>query len=122
MPRAEALEPKLEIGADEGRIDALGDQRLVALGSETGTKIVSAVARSQRRARLHAVVADVDARAAGRAPGGEQREPVGVDRGIPAARPGRRVERLLQVDGEQDGAVEIDSHEAQLTQSRRHGS
>ena len=26
------LQPQVEVGADEGRVDALGDQRLVALG------------------------------------------------------------------------------------------
>src|SRR5438477_8848148 len=67
-------------------------------------------ARRKRRAGLSRIMADVNDRALCGAPCAEQREAVGVDLLVPAARPGRRVEGLLHVDGEEDGAVEIDGH------------
>ena len=38
MLRAKPLQPKIEVGADEGRIDALGDERLITFGPKPGRK------------------------------------------------------------------------------------
>jgi hypothetical protein len=57
-------------------------------------------------------MADMDDRAARSAPGGEQSEAIGVDVRVPPARPGRRVERLLEIDGQKDGAIKVDGHRA----------
>src|SRR5688500_722847 len=56
----------------------------------------------------------VDDRPAGRAPGGKQCRAVRIYLIVPPLRPGRAVERLLHVDGEEDGAIEIDCHENRL--------
>src|SRR5690349_15246257 len=58
----------------------------------------------------------VDDRAAGGAPFGEQRETVGVGPIVPAPRPAGLVEALLHIDGEKDGAVEVECHGVQLIQ------
>jgi hypothetical protein len=50
----------------------------------------------------------MDDRTLGGAPRGEQRKTVGVNVMVPAARPGRRVECLLHVDGKKGGAIEIE--------------
>src|ERR671911_3173825 len=63
---------------------------------------------------LNGVVTDVDDRPAGRAPGGEQCQAVRIHLIVPPLRPRRTVKRLLHVDGEEDGAVEIDCHESRL--------
>jgi len=55
-------------------------------------------------------MADVDDRALGGSPCGEQGEAVRVDGLVPAAGPRRYVERLLHVDGEEDGVVEVEFH------------
>src|SRR5215207_3912702 len=54
---------------------------------------------------------DVDNWPAGRAPGREQCQAVCIHLIVPPLRPRRTVERLLHVNGEEDGAIEIDCHE-----------
>jgi hypothetical protein len=47
----------------------------------------------------------MDHRSAGASPGGEKREAVLVEPVVPTARPGRAVEGLLHIDGDQHGVV-----------------
>ncbi len=78
MLGAEPLEAKVEIGPDESRIDAFRDERLASQRLEARPERIARSARSQGRTRLYRVMADVDDRSAGRAPGGEQRQSVRV--------------------------------------------
>lgn len=57
---------------------------------------------------------DVDDRSARRAPFGEKREAIGVGLVVPAPRPAGLVEALLHVDGEKDGAVEVEVHAGEI--------
>ena len=61
---AEPAQPQVEVGADEGRIDALRDDRLALLRREAVAEVVAPMARRERGARLHRIVADMDDRRA----------------------------------------------------------
>ncbi len=110
MAGAKPPQPQVEIGADEGAVDALGHQRLASERLEAGAKAIAGTAGRKRRAFGHGVMTNMNDRAAMLAPRPEQGQPVRIDRLVPAPRPGRRIERLLHVDRQQHGLIPVDGH------------
>ena len=112
--RAQPLQAEIEVRADEGRVDALGDERLALAGLEARAKCVAGVfGASVEPGCTESWRTWMIGRPAVRHASSSAR-PFASDLIVPAARPGRGVERLLHVDGQEDGAVEIDCHENPL--------
>ena len=113
--RAEALQAKVEVGADEGRVDALRDQRLVAMRAEAGAKAIAGVPGvSVEPGSIESWRTWMIGRPAARQAASSARPLASIWR-FQRRRPGRIVEASLHVDRKEDGAVEIEGHDRQLT-------
>ena len=108
MLRSEPLQTKVQVRSNEGRVDALADERLAVERLKAGSEGVPRGARSKSRIRLNRVVTNMDDWASGGAPNLKKREPVFIRLGVPSSRPARCIEALLNVDGQKHGAIEIE--------------
>lgn len=108
--RTQPLQSKIEIRTDEGGVHALSDELLAFQRDEPGTEGIAGGSWRKRGTRLNGIVPHMDYRSALRTPRLKQSQAVRIHSGIPATRPGGTVERLLHVDGKENGAVKVECH------------
>lgn len=110
MLRPHAPQFQIQIGPDERRIDALGDQRLAGQRCETVAEPVSGQAGAQSRQGLDGIVTHMDDREARSPLCRQQPQAVAIQVLVPPARPWRSIERTLHIDAEQHGGLGFCSH------------
>jgi len=99
-------QPLLQIGADKGAVGLLGDHRLSLQRESFRFEFISGLPRAIGGLKLLRIVTDVIDRLPGRPPRRQQGRDFGLGAGIVAHAPTRIVDRLLQVDQDQGGAVQ----------------